>query len=191
MKTKKTPKKKRKASRPRDVWNSVRKLEGFIRKADIQAGVFLESLQRLRDAVLFEVKRDIVKGLCSSVNGDILNELLQHKIKMSVGSPGISMEHNAILMGIFDTLANVLDLSPYRMQGERFAINKASAKDYIFENYPESLDKEEVDRIEAVVLRPGWKIQGKVVVKPTVFEAGAKRDVAYEMPDPLSDTTLL
>ena len=170
MKPKVGNKKASRKARPKDIWNSLRKLEGYLRKADIQAGVFLDSLRELRGVISLEVRREIVKGFCSSVNGDILHELLLHQRRMHEGHVGGSVEHNAVLSGIFDCLTTTLDLLPFLEPGERLSIRKADVRGYSFEEYPESLDEEGKEKIDVEVLRAGWKVQGKVVVKPTVCE---------------------
>jgi len=170
--------------KPKKVWNSVRKLEGYLKKADIQANIFLDSLQELRDEITHEVKGCIVRDLCKSVNGDILHELLEHKMRLEAGRLGNSIEQNAILSGIFDTLTEVLHLAPVRAAGERFTVSRNSAKEYNFEEHPEALDDEKIEQFEVEVLRCGWKVESKMVVKPMVFEAGPKRNVEYAIPDP-------
>lgn len=173
--------------RPKNVWNSVRKLEGYLRKADIQAGVFLDSLQELRDEITLEVKGCVVRDLCKSVNGDILHELMEHKKRTEAGRLGSSIEQNAVFAGIFDTLTHVLHLSPVRTHGERFIVVKKKAKEYDFDEYPEALSNESVEQLEVEVLRCGWRVGHKLVVKPTVFEAGPKKPVRYDEPDPLAN----
>jgi hypothetical protein len=175
--------KKTEKRRPKNVWNSVRKLEGYLRKADIQAIAFMESLRELRDSVTVEVKSNIVRELCRSVNGDILHELLEHKKEVEHGNLGNSIEQNAVLSGIFDTLTDVLDLSPVKAPGERFSVSKETAKGYVFEEYPEAMDDENLEHFRVEVLRCGWRVGGKLVVKPTVFEACVEKADHYEEPD--------
>ena len=171
MKTKKkTADKKQQARRPKDVWNSVRKLEGFLKKADIQAGIFMDSLCELRDAISLEVKADTVKGLCSSVNGDILHALLEQKKRVDEGRDSADIEKNAIMLGIFDTLIRVLDLESVGTPGERIQVTRETVKQYDFEEYPEALNTAETKTFKVAVLRPGWKIGETMVIKPKVFE---------------------
>ncbi|MBI5640596.1 MAG: hypothetical protein HZA17_09240 [Nitrospirae bacterium] len=42
--------------------------------------------------------------------------------------------------------------------------------DYTFEVHPASFDDPNRDRFEVEVLRSGWKVNGKLIVKPVVFE---------------------
>lgn len=159
-----------KKTRPKNVWNSIRKLEGYLRKADIQAGVFMHSLHELREAVSFEIKADIVQKLCNTVNGDLLHALLEHKLKTEAGQDRCNIEENAILLGIFEALENVLNLTPYRTDGERLTANKQAVREYDFDEHPEFLDSENAEKLEVEVLRCGWKIGGRIVIKPKVFE---------------------
>lgn len=171
MKTKKkTAKKRPTTKRPKDVWNSVRKLEGFLKKADIQAGIFMNSLCELRGAISLEVKADIVKGLCSSVNGDILHALYEQKKRVDEGRDSGDIEKNAVMLGIFDTLISVLDLESVGTPEERIHITRETAKQYDFEEYPEALNAAETKTFKVAVLRPGWKIGETMVIKPKVFE---------------------
>lgn len=170
MKPKTRSKKIARKARPKDIWNALRKLEGHLKKADIQAGVFMDSLEELRGVIAFDVRREIVQGLCSSVNGDILHELLEHQRRVDEGVIGVSVEHNAILSGIFDCLRTTLAISPHREPGERIRIRREDAREYSFEAYPASLDDEKMEKLTVEVLRAGWKVQDKVVVKPTVCE---------------------
>ena len=187
MKTnKRYPKRK-----PKNVWNSARKLEGYLKKADIQASVFLDSLQELIDEIALEVRGCVVRDLCRSVNGDILHELLEHKRRMEAGRLGNSIEQNAVLGGIFDTIAEVLHLAPVRSAGERFSVSRNSAKEYNFEKYPEALGNESIEQFEVEVLRSGWKVGNKLIVKPTVFESGPKKPVRYDEPDPLKNLMVI
>ena len=188
MKPKAKNKKAVRKARPRDIWNSLRKLEGHLRKADIQAGVFLDSLEVLRKEIGFDVRREIVRGLCNSVNGDILNELLMHQRKMDEGQVGVDIGQNAAMAGIFDCLTTALAVSPYREPGERFSIRKTDVREYDFEEYPESLADEGTDKIEVEVLRAGWKVQGRVVVKPTVCEVSEGVSVKTEVATPSEET---
>ncbi|MBI5641502.1 MAG: hypothetical protein HZA17_13865 [Nitrospirae bacterium] len=171
MKTKRPSEKgQKKGKRPKDIWNSVRRLEGFLKKADIHANILLDSLGVLRAAVDFEVRKEIVRGLCNSVNGDILHALLGHKKRMDEGKYGDNFEQNAILTGVLDTLTQVLDLKPARAEGERIFIRKDSAAEFTFEEYPGAMDNPDLGKFEIEVLRCGWKVKGKVVIKPVVFE---------------------
>lgn len=170
MKPKAGTKKTYREARPKHIWNSLRKLEGHLRKADIQAGVFMDSLEELRKVIGFDIRREIVREFCRSVNGDILHELLMHQRKMDEGQVGTDMGQNAAMAGIFDTLTTTLAVSPYREPGDRLSIRKTDAGEYDFEEYPESLAAEGLEKIGVEVLRAGWKVQGKIVVKPTVCE---------------------
>ncbi|MBI5846632.1 MAG: hypothetical protein HZB31_01520 [Nitrospirae bacterium] len=173
--------------KPKNVWNSVRKLEGYLKKADIQANVFMDSLQELRDEITLEVKGCIVRDLCKSVNGDILHELSEHKRRREAGRLGNSIEQNAVLGSIFDTLTDVLQLAPVRNVGERFSLSRTTAKDYEFDEHPQALDDEKVEHFEVEVLRCGWKVGSRLIVRPIVFEAGLKKPFRYEEPDPLAN----
>lgn len=161
--------------RPKDVWNSLRKLEGYLRKADIQANGFMASLRDLREMLSFEVKKEIINKLCCSVNGDILHVLIEHKNRVESGKDDGNIEQNAVLLGVYDTLSNTLGIEPFKAKGERLRISRDSAKSYEFEDYPEALGDETVKNFEIEVLRPGWKAEGRVVVKPVVFEARAEK----------------
>ena len=185
LKAKKRPSEtKNQRKRPKDVWNSVRKLEGFLKKADIQASIFMDSLYELRDAVSLEVKSEIVKGLCSSVNGDILHALLEQKKRVEEGRDSGDIEKNAVMLGILDTLSSVLNLEAVGCPGERISVARANAKQYDFEEYPEALNDTGKKTFDVMILRPGWKMKETIVVKPKVFEAGPKKNVEYEIPDP-------
>lgn len=174
MKTKNRNKQTLKKTRPKNVWNTVRKLEGYLKKADIQASVFMNSLHELREAVSFEIKTDIVQKLCNTVNGDLLHALLEHKIKTEAGQDRGNIEENAILLGIFKALEHVLDLTPYRSDRERLAVSKEAVREYDFDEHPESLDNENAKKLEVEVLRCGWKIGDRIVIKPKVFEVKTK-----------------
>ena len=167
---KQTPKK----TRPKNVWNAVRKLEGHLKKADIQATVFMDSLYELRAAIALDVKTEIVKKLCNTVNGDLLHALLEHKMRTEKGQDSGHTEENAILLGILEALEQVLDLTPYRSDGERLAVSKKTVQAYDFEEYPESLDNDKDEKLEIEVLRCGWKIDSRIVIKPKVFELKAE-----------------
>jgi len=167
-KTRKKPANNR--ERPKNVWNSARKLEGYLKKADIQANIFIDTLYELRDAVSFEIKANIVQKLCTTVNGDILNALFDHKKQIDTGRDNGSIKENTILLSVLDALVNILNLAPYRRVGERFSINGKSAKQYSFEEHPASLKDDDNQNFEVSVLRCGWKVDGKITVKPVVFE---------------------
>ncbi|MEF9475378.1 MAG: hypothetical protein L0958_01470 [Candidatus Mariimomonas ferrooxydans] len=166
-KNRKIPKKKKK--RPKNVWNSARKLEGYLKKADIQANIFIDTLYELRDAVSFEIKANIVQKLCNTVNGDILNALFDHQKQIETGRDNGNIKENTILLSVLDALVNILNLVPYRRVGERFTINGKSAKKYSFEEYPVSLKDDDNQNFEVEVLRCGWKVNDKITVKPVVF----------------------
>lgn len=180
MKTKKKKKirknteKKRivRKAKPRNVWNSLRKLENYLKKADIQANIFMDSLNEIRETLSFEIKAEIIKKLCNSVNGDLLCALLGNikSIEEKGRFEGINNEANFIILGIFDALVSVLNLSPYKSAGEKFFVTRESARDYDFDKHPEALDDEEIQKFQVEVLRCGWKLGEKVVVKPKVFE---------------------
>ncbi|MCX5718222.1 MAG: hypothetical protein NTW44_08000 [Nitrospirae bacterium] len=178
MKKNKTKKKSRSTTirkRPKDVWNTLRKLEGYIRKADIQANGFMASLRDLREMTSFEVKKEIINRLCRSVNGDILHALIEHKNRVESGKDDGNIEQNAVLLGVYDTLSNTLGIEPFKAKGERLRVSRDSAKDYEFEDYPESLGDETIEGFEIEVLRPGWKAENRVAVKPVVFEVRAEK----------------
>lgn len=158
--------------RPRNVWNSLRKLEIYLKKADIQANIFMESLNELRDILSFEFKADFVKKLCNSINGDLLSALWNHKksIEEKQITDGEKKEADIILLGVFDALKKSLDLSPFKIEGEKFSVTRETAKNYDFDEIPDSLTNERIQKFEVEVLRCGWKIGEKVIQKPKVFE---------------------
>ena len=170
MKKKTRNKPENNKKRPKNVWNSARKLEGYLKKADIQANIFIDTLHELRDAVSLEIKADIVQKLCNTVNGDILNALFDHKKHVEAGKDNGDIKENAILLSVLDALENILNLAPYRRVGERFSINGKSAKKYSFEEYPASLEDGDDQGFEVEVLRCGWKVNNKIIVKPVIFE---------------------
>jgi len=157
--------------RPRNVWNSLRKLEIYLKKADIQANIFMESLNELRDILSFEFKADFVKKLCNSINGDLLSALWNHikSIEEKQITDGEKKEADIILLGVFDALKKSLDLSPFKIEGEKFSVTRETAKNYDFDEIPDSLANERVQKFEVEVLRCGWKIGDKVIQKPKVF----------------------
>lgn len=159
-------------AKPRNVWNSLRKLENYLKKADIQANIFMDSLNEIRETLSFEIKAEFVKKLCNSVNGDLLSALLEHKkiIEEKGRNEEGNTKANSIILGIFDSLISVLNLSPYKSAGEKFFVTRESARDYDFDEHPESLDEEGIQKFQVEVLRCGWKLGEKVVVKPKVFE---------------------
>lgn len=157
--------------RPRNVLNSLRKLEIYLKKADIQANIFMESLNELRDILSFEFKADFVKKLCNSINGDLLSALWNHKksIEEKQITDGEKKEADIILLGVFDALKKSLDLSPFKIEGEKFSVTRETAKNYDFDEIPENLNDDRGQNIEVEVLRCGWKIGDKVIQKPKVF----------------------
>ena len=169
MKTKKH-RQLQKKKRPKNVWNALRKLEGHLKKTDIQASLFLESLDELREAMSSQAKVDIVQGLCNTVHGDILHSLADYNMQIESDNNEGNRERHVMLVGIFDTLVNVLDLSPYKKDGQRFFLRRDFVKEYDFEEHPEALDDENVQEFEVEVVRCGWKVKNKVVVKPKVFQ---------------------
>ena len=173
MKTPKTKIKKSKQiakkTRPKNVWNAVRKLEGHLKKADIQATILTDSLYELRAAVSIDIKKEIVQKLCNTVNGDLLHALFEQKVKAEKGQDSGHIEENAIMIGILEALEQVLDLTPYRSDGERLTVSKETVRAYDFYEYPESLDNND-KKLEVEILRCGWKINGKLVIRPKVFE---------------------
>ena len=158
--------------KPRNVWNSLRKLEIYLKKADIQANIFMESLNELRDILSFEFKADFVKKLCNSINGDLLSALWNHKksIEEKQITDGEKKEADSVLLGVFDALKKSLDLSPFKIEGEKFSVTRETAKNYDFDEIPDSLTNERIQKFEVEVLRCGWKIGEKVIQKPKVFE---------------------
>ena len=130
----------------------------------------MDSLHELRDEVAFEVSADIVQKLCRNVNGDLLHALLEHRRKIETGADGGDIGDNAMMLGILETLETCLKLTPHKLDGERFSITRESAREYEFDVYPESLNTEAKERLEIEVLRCGWKIGTKVVIKPKVIE---------------------
>ena len=61
--------------RPRNVWISLRKLENSLHKTDIQANIFMESINELREIMSLETKSNFVHKLFNSVHGDLLSAL--------------------------------------------------------------------------------------------------------------------
>jgi hypothetical protein len=163
------------AAKPRNVWHSLRKLENYLRKADLQADIFMESLNELRDAIAFEIKTEFIKKLCSSVHGDLLGALWNYRKEMEdkQAVDGANTEAGVILLGIFEVLMQFLDLHPHRCGGDRFVVTRESAKQLEFDEVPRKLDDERGQEIEVEVLRCGWKIGEKVIQKPRVFEVSS------------------
>ena len=174
---KKISKKIRKTSRPKNIWHSVTKLETFLKKAQVQSGVFINALHDLRERLSFEIKIEIVKSLCCSVNGDILHSLWEQKDRIEKGKFGNSIEENSLIIGLYDTLVTILNIHHFRIPGETLTITKDTAKSYTFEEYPESLDNEAISEFTIEILRPGWKVDDKIVIKPIVFELSSKSDL--------------
>lgn len=170
MKTKKRLPKKPGPRRPKDVWNSVRKLETLLRRADIQATSFMGSLKELRETVSLEVRSEIVKSLCETVNGDILAALAERRSELNEGRHGEKFDENALVGGVFEALVGSLRLTQVGRKGERSAVTRHAARDYNFEDYPESLSDESVSRFSVEIVRPGWKVDGRTVVKPKAVE---------------------
>ncbi|OGP60991.1 MAG: hypothetical protein A2162_07280 [Deltaproteobacteria bacterium RBG_13_52_11b] len=158
-------------ARPRNVWNSLRRLENYLRKADLQADIFMDSLNELRDVMAFEIKTEFIKKLCNSVHGDLLGALWnqQKKVEEKQVTDRENEEVVAILCGVFEVLVKYFDLRPYKFQGERLFVSRESARNFDFDEVPENLDDEKVQKVEVEVLRCGWKIGDKVIQKPKVF----------------------
>ena len=173
MKTKKH-RQVHKKGRPKNVWNALRKLERHLKKTDIQASLFLESLDELREAMSSQIKSDIVQRLCNTVNGDILHALADYNMQIESVNNEDNREQHDMLVGIFDTLVNVLDLSPYKKDGQRFFMRPDFVKRFDFEEHPEALDDESTQEFEVEVLQCGWKVKDKVVVKPKVFQVKSR-----------------
>ena len=170
-KTRKKGKSTRK-TKPRSVWNPLRKLENYLRNADLQADIFMDSLNELRDVIAFEVKADFVRRLCNSVHGDLLGALWNHR-KMTEerqAADGENKEVLATLDGVLDVLVKYFSLRPCKSQGERISVPRESLKEFEFDEVPESLGDPKVRQVEVEVLRCGWKIGEKVIQKPKVFE---------------------
>ena len=171
---KKTSKKTQKKSRPKNIWHSVTKLETFLKKAQIQSSIFMNALYELRDTLSFEIRCDLVKSLCHSVNGDILYAIWEYIRRLDEGKFLSNIEENSIIRGMYDTLTAILKMQPYRFPGEMVTIRKDAAKEFTFEEAPESLCDETADRLSFEILRPGWKVDDKIVVKPVAFESNSK-----------------
>lgn len=157
--------------RPKNVWNSLRKLENYLHKTDIQANIFLESINELKEKMFFEIKSDLVHNLCNSVHGDLLSALWNQK-RVIEGDEVITeteKETGEILLGVFEVLVKFLGLQSYKIIGERFLMTRETAKHFDFDEIPENLDDDRVHNIEVEVLRCGWKIGDKVIQKPKVF----------------------
>lgn len=162
-------------TKPRSVWNPLRKLENYLRKADLQADIFMESLNELREVIAFEVKSDFVRRLCNSVHGDLLGALWNHR-KMREESQAVDGENKEVLAtldGVLDVLVKYFSLRPCKSQGERFSLSRESLKEFEFDEVPESLGDPKVRQVEVEVLRCGWKIGEKVIQKPKVFEVSS------------------
>ncbi len=157
--------------KPRNVWNSLRKLEIYLSKADIRANLFLESISELREMMSLEIKSDFVQKLCNSVNGDLLSALWNHQLETEEDEtiPEREKEAGAILSGVFEVLVKFLGLQCYKATGERLTVTHETAKVFNFDEIPEKLNDRRVHGIEVEVLRCGWKIGNKVIQKPTVF----------------------
>ena len=162
---------RRRVRKPRNVWNSLRKLENYLRKADIQANIFMEAMSDLREIVSFETKSTLIDKLCNSAQGDLLTALWNHQaaVGKKQGTDGKDEEVSVILLGVFEVLTRYLDLRPYKSQDERFFVSRETAKDFDFEEIPEKMHHGRVQKVEVEVLRCGWKIGDKVVRKPRVF----------------------
>ena len=167
---KKSKKRKIKKRRPKNVWNSLRKLEGYLKKADIQANIFMDSLHELKDKVSFDVKRDIVNELCNSVDGDILHALIEFNRNIDVLKTKANEDQLQIMLTLYDAITRVFDITPVHYSGARVNLHKQSVKNYKFDQYPESLSDDNIDDLEVEVLRCGWKMADKIIVKPVVFE---------------------
>lgn len=158
-------------AKPKNVWNSIRKLENYLKKAGIQANIFMESLNELRDLLSFEIRAALVKNLCNSVNGDLLSAVWKHKKRLEEQGTGEgNREADVILLGVFSAFENVLNITPYKSEGDKISITRDSSKDYDFDVHPDALDDESIQEFEAEVLRGGWKIENRVIIKPKVFE---------------------
>jgi hypothetical protein len=157
--------------RPRNIWNSLRKLENYLHKTDIQANIFMESINELREIMSFEIKSSFVHKLCNSVHGDLLSALWDHKRLTEEDEVVGEKEKGAgvILLGVFEVLAKFLDLQSYKANGERLFVTREMAKYFDFDEIPENLNDDRVQDIEVEVLRCGWKIGEKVIQKPKVF----------------------
>ena len=158
-------------ARPRNVWNSLRKLENYLHKTDIQANIFMESINELREIMSFEVKSNLLQKLCNSVHGDLLSALRNQKRAIEEGEVIDEKEKEArvILLGVFEVLADFLDLQFYKAEGERFFVTREAAGNFEFDEIPEKLHDDRVQNIEVEVLMCGWKIGDKVIQKQKVF----------------------
>ena len=61
-------------------------------------------------------------------------------------------------------------LCPFKIEGEKSSVTRETAKNYDFDEIPDSLANERVQKFEVEVLRCGWKIGDKEIQKPKVFE---------------------
>jgi hypothetical protein len=149
----------------------LRRLENYLHKTDIQANIFMESINELREMMSFEIKSNLVHKLCNSVNGDLLSALWEHKRVIEEGEVVSEKEEEAglILLGVFEVLAKYLDLQSYKAKGERLFVTRETAKYFDFDEIPENLNDDRVQDIAVEVLRCGWKIDDKVIQKPKVF----------------------
>lgn len=157
--------------RPRNIWNSLRKLENYLHKTDIQANIFMESINELREIMSFDIKSNLVHKLCNSVNGDLLSALWNYKKSIEEDEVISEKENEAgvILLGVFEVLIKFLNLQSYKDKGDRLFVTGKTAKNFDFDEIPENLDDDRGQNIEVEVLRCGWKIGDKVIQKPKVF----------------------
>jgi len=154
--------------RPKNVWHSLRKLENHLNRAHIQSGIFLNQLGALREDISFEIRKEIVQKLVGSVNGDLLHALCERVGQLEQGAGRNDLAGNAIILGLHDVLMDELRVSPFHKEGERLSIRSTSMKEYDFETYPETSESEDSGSLAIEVLSCGWKVDGKVVVKPKV-----------------------
>lgn len=154
--------------RPKSVWHSLRKLENHLNKAHIQSGVFLNQLGALREQMSFEIRKEIVKKLVGSVHGDLLQALCERVEQLESGCHRNDVALNAILLGFYEVLFSELSIAPLHKEGEKFSIRAASLQDYDFDTSPDLSDETRMDKLTVEVLSCGWKVDGKMVIKPKI-----------------------
>lgn len=156
--------------KPKNVWHTLRRLENHLNKAHIQSGVFMNELGRLRDEISFEIRKEIASKLATSVHGDILHALCERIAQLESGDGRGDVLGNAILLGLHESLLQELNISAFHKDAEKLNIRATSVQEYDFESYPSALDTVGTGRLSIQVVNCGWKVDGKVVVKPKVME---------------------
>jgi len=99
----------------------------------------------------------------------LLTALQNEKKVIEEGGIVGEKEAGMMLLGVFEVLIDYLDLHPCRTEGEKLVVTQETARNFEFDENPESLGDHRVRNIEVEVLRCGWKIGDKVIQKPKVF----------------------